>query len=102
MKATLPTLLFAATLLCLSGCTTPESQSQKLQLRMSKNSVVKLMGPNYTPVAARVERDGTTDAVIKYELKKDRPLYLYFRQDELVQWGDIRVLNAMPAPESPN
>lgn len=102
MKVILPTLLFAATLVCLSGCTTPENQSQKLQLRMSLNSVTKLMGSSYTQVAARVETNGTSDVVIKYDLQKNRPLYLYFRQDELVQWGDIRVLNSMPAEEKPN
>ena len=66
------------------------------------NAVTKLMGPGYTQVAARVDRDGTMAVVIKYDLQKNRPLYLYFRQDELVQWGDIRVLGSMPAPETQN
>ena len=43
-------------------------------------------------MAARVNPDGSAASVIKYELKKEGPLYLYFRQDELVQWGDISVL----------
>lgn len=53
-------------------------------------------------MAARVNPDGSAASVIKYELKKEGPLYLYFRQDELVQWGDISVLSAMPTPPNAN
>ncbi len=101
MKAILYSLLFGAMLLCLSGCASMKP-AQKLELKMSKSSVIELMGPNYTTVAARVNPDGSAASVIKYELKKEGPLYLYFRQDELVQWGDISVLSAMPTPPNAN
>jgi hypothetical protein len=101
MKNTLCTLLMAATLLCFWGCTSMESRSQKLQLGMTKTDAVELMGTDYSTVAARIETDGTPIAVLRYELKKNRPLFLYFRQDKLVQWGDTEVLNAMPATAQP-
>lgn len=69
---------------------------------MSMADVTQLMGSDYTTVAARVEAGGTPVSVIKYELKKKEPLYLYFRQDKLVQWGDTSVLKAMPDAGKPN
>ncbi len=78
-----------------------ESRSQKLTLGMPRTGVIELMGSDYSTVAARVEPDGTHVSVLKYELSKQKPLFLYFRQDKLVQWGDTSVLSAMPDAAKP-
>jgi hypothetical protein len=102
MKAFILLLLIVTASLWLTGCASTESRSQKLTLGMSQADATKLMGSDYSTVAARVGADGAPESVLKYDLKRKEPLYLYFRQDKLVQWGDISVLNAMPAAGKPN
>ncbi len=101
MKALFPGLLVATALLWVSGCSSVESRSQKLRLGMTRNDAVSVMGSGYSTVAARVETDGTPVSVLRYDLDKNQPLYLYFRQDKLVQWGDTSVLSAMPEAGKP-
>lgn len=96
MKSILQVVLIVAALFSLSGCSSIQSRSQKLHLDMTKSAAIELMGSDYTTVAAREEPDGTSVSVLQYQLKKNQPLFLYFRQDKLVQWGDVSVLNAMP------
>ncbi len=101
MKILIRGWLIAAALFLVVGCASMESRSQKLTLGMSRTSVIELMGSDYSIVAARVEPDGTSVSVLKYELNKKQPLFLYFRQDKLVQWGDTSVLSAMPDAAKP-
>ena len=102
MKAFLHLLLIVTASLWLAGCASTESRSQKLTLGMSREDATNLMGSDYSTVAARVEPDGTPVSVIKYEQERKDPLYLFFRQDKLVQWGDTSVLKAMPEAGKPN
>lgn len=84
------------TLLLLAACSSLEQRSQKLELGMTKETVIDTLGTDYSVAAARVEIDGSPVAVLKYRHKKETPIYLYFRNDKLVQWGDTQVLKAMP------
>ncbi len=68
---------------------------------MTRPEVINLMGSDFRTVAARVEPDGSSVSVLKYEMKQE-PLFLYFRQDKLVQWGDVSVLKALPPAASTN
>ena len=102
MKTLVHALLVVAASLWLTGCASTESRSQKLTLGMSFADATGLMGSDYSAVAARVEAAGAPLSVIKYELKTKEPLYLFFRQDKLVQWGDTSVLKAMPEASKPN
>ncbi len=97
MKPFIQVMLILTVSLWLTGCASTESQAQKLQLGMTLADVTKLLGSDYTTVGARTEADGTPVSVIKYEIKRKEPLFLYFRKDQLVQWGDTTALKAMPA-----
>jgi hypothetical protein len=101
MKAFIPLLLIVTASLWLTGCASTESRSQELKLGMSQADVTQIMGSDYTTVAARLDADGTPVSVIKYELNRKEPLFLYFRQDKLVQWGDTSLFKALPEPEKP-
>lgn len=101
MKVITQGLLISATVLCLVGCSSVERRSQNLTLGMSRAEATHLLGSDYSTAAARTEPDGSSVSVIKYELKNKQPLYLYFRQDKLVQWGDSSVLTAMPGATQP-
>ena len=73
-----------------------EKRSQKLQLGMTKDAAVKLLGSDYSIAAARLEPDGSPVSVLKFKADKKQDLYLYFRNDKLTQWGDITLLQSMP------
>src|SRR5437867_12878702 len=98
MKNRIFSLMFAvaALVLCIAGCSSLESRAQKLHLGMTEANVVDLLGSDYTVAAARMDSNHVPVKVIQYEAKSGPPLYLYFRQNELVQWGDLKVLQAMP------
>jgi hypothetical protein len=101
MKVLTQGLLIVTAMLWLAGCSSVESRSQKLTLGMSRADATDILGSDYTTVAARTEPDGSSVSVLKYEVKKKGPLFLYFRQDKLVQWGDSSVLSAMPGAATP-
>jgi hypothetical protein len=77
-----------------------ESRSQKLKLGMTKDAAVKLLGSDFTTVAARQEADGSPVSVLKFKEDKKQDIYLYFRSDKLTQWGDITLLKSMPPAPS--
>lgn len=87
-------------LLFLAACSSMEKRAQKLELGMSKEAAIALLGSDYTVVAARVEADGSPISVLKFPGSKKKDLFLYFRKEKLAQWGDTDALNAMP-PASP-
>src|SRR5262245_58636013 len=96
MKKSFTMIVCAVALLAVAGCSSLEKRSQKLQLGMTNAAAVNLLDADYTTVAARVDADGTDVSVLKYPEKNKQDLFLYFRQNKLVQWGDASVLNAMP------
>lgn len=100
LKTCFTTIICSLVLLALTGCSSLEKRSQKLQLGMTKEAAVNLLGSDYSVVAARVDPDGSTISVLKYVDKKQPALYLYFRNDKLAQWGDTAVLDAMPPGSS--
>lgn len=63
---------------------------------MSKAQVVKILGKNFTVVAAREEFDGRKTEVLRFEDSKSGELFVYFRDSRMVQWGDVRALENMP------
>lgn len=87
--------LFLAALLS-GGCASMEKRTQKLALGMSKDQATSLLGSGYKLVGARETADARKAEVIKYEDPKYGDLLLYFRDNKLVQWGDIRILDNMP------
>ncbi len=91
LSLTIVALLFIA-----AGCSSVESRSQKLHLGMTFQQATDLVGSDYTVAAARMDPQNVPIKVIQYDQKKKGPLYLYFRSNSLVQWGDVSVLNAMP------
>ena len=97
MRTSSTTIVCSLAFLVLTGCSSLESRSQKLQLGMTKSAAVNLLGSDYSVAAARVEADGSNVSVLKYLDKKQPALFLYFRNDKLTQWGDTAVLDAMPA-----
>lgn len=84
-----------ATLL-LGGCRSLDSRTQKLNLGMTKDQTVTLLGKDYKTVGARETADARKAEVIRYDDPKYGELLLYFRDSKLVQWGDIRILDNMP------
>jgi len=100
MKTTYITIVCSLALLALAGCSSLEKRSQKLQLGMTQAAAVKVLGSDYTVVAARVEADGSPVSVLKFSESKKQELFLYFRKDKLAQWGDAEALKAMPPAPS--
>jgi hypothetical protein len=97
MKTSCTTIICLLALLALAGCSSLEDRSQKLQLGMTKQSVIDLLGSDYTTTAARVDADGSAISILKFHEDRKEDLFLYFRNDTLVQWGDTAALKAMPA-----
>jgi hypothetical protein len=96
MKTALRSVVLSLTAFLLVGCgSTIQGRSQKLSLGMTRQEAIKVMGKDYVTVAARAEQ-GNKVEVIQYADKKSDPLFLYFRDDDLVQWGDTQVLGNMP------
>ena len=100
MKKFFTLIICSFALLVLAACSSIEKRAQKLQLGMSKEAAIKLLGSDYTVVAARVEADGSPISVLKFPGSKKKDLFLYFRKEKLTQWGDTAALNAMP-PAAP-
>ncbi len=97
MKKFCALIICSVALLILAGCSsTMEKRSQQLQLGMDRKSCVDIIDTDYAVVASRLEADGSPVAVMKFHKKKQPDLYLYFRNNKLVQWGDVDVLKAMP------
>ncbi|MBU6182812.1 MAG: hypothetical protein KGR46_08375 [Verrucomicrobia bacterium] len=95
MKRT-PIALLALGVL-LTGCAgTLASRSQKLELGMPKERTIKILGSNFTTVAAREELDGRKIEVLRFEDAKKSEVLAYFRDNRLVQWGDASALASMP------
>ncbi|HAB19562.1 MAG TPA: hypothetical protein PLX89_17545 [Verrucomicrobiota bacterium] len=102
MKQFINIVVCTITLLALAACSSVESRSQKLQLGMTRAAAVKVLGSDYTVVAARVDPDGSPVSVLKYRGDKKQDLFLYFRKDKLVQWGDTEALQNMPETSPPS
>jgi hypothetical protein len=101
MKTYFTTIVCSIALLSLAACSSMEKRSQKLQLGMTKDAAVELLGSDYSVVAARVEADGSPVSVLKFSEGKKKELFLYFRNNKLAQWGDAAALQAMPPAASP-
>jgi len=87
-----------ALILCgLAACSSMESRTRKLQLGMSRAQVVGVLGSSYMVVGARQESAGAVE-VLRFGGKGDDPIFAYFRDGKLVQWGDHEMLQQ--APES--
>lgn len=96
MNGRLSATLTALLILTLSACSSMDSRTRKLQLGMSRAQVVKLLGSDYTVAGAKKDADGSALEVLRFGEKKDPGLFLYFNNDQLVQWGDHEVLQNMP------
>jgi hypothetical protein len=93
----LSTALLAALLALLAtGCASLDKRTQRLALGMSKDQATSLLGSGYKLVGARETVDSRKAEVIRYDDPKYGELLLYFRDNKLVQWGDIRILDNMP------
>ena len=81
----------------LTGCANGIHQrSQKLQLDMPRDRVVKTIGHRHSTVAARKEGDSGRVEVLRFSDKRGNELLGYFRDGKLVQWGDSSALQNMP------
>jgi len=88
--------LMLATMIVLTACASSlSSRAQDLRLGMTLEEATGVVGSGYTTVAARVTTDGQVQA-IKYTDKKTGDLVLYFKNDKLVQWGDLDILKQIP------
>jgi len=86
-----------ALMLCgLSACSSMDSRTRRLQLGMSRAQVVGVLGSSYTVVGARQESDGAVEVLRFGDQDRDQ-LFTYFRDGELVQWGDHDMLQQAPA-----
>lgn len=79
-----------------AGCASIDKRTQKLALGMTKDQATSLLGGDYKLVGARETPDARKAEVIRYDDPKAGELLLYFRDNKLVQWGDIRILDNMP------
>lgn len=89
-------LLAGAALALAAACQTMDERVQKLRLGMTKQQTTALLGKNFGVVGARESPDARRIEVIRYDDAKRGELLLYFRDGQLVQWGDTRVLDNMP------
>jgi hypothetical protein len=89
-------MLASVLLVVATGCVSMSSKTQRLQLGMTKDQVVKLMGRKHSTVGARETTDARRMEVLRYEDGQAGELLLYFRDGRLVQWGDRRVLDNIP------
>ncbi len=96
MKLPSPLSVWFAAVLLLAGCRSLDSRTQRLNLGMTKDQTVSLLGRDYKTVGARETADASKAEVIRYDDPKYGELLLYFRDNKLVQWGDIRILDNMP------
>lgn len=62
---------------------------------MTLEEATDAVGSGYVTVAAR-EQGGSQIHAIKYKGGDGNDLFLYFKDDRLIQWGDTDVLNAIP------
>ena len=92
-----PTLLFLTLVLTmLTACSSLDSRTRKLQLGMSREQVVKLLGSDYTVAGARKEADGSAIEILRFGDKGAEQVFAYFRNGQLVQWGDQKLLENAP------
>lgn len=98
MKRILPVLVTTLLVIGVTACSSLERRSKKLTLGMDRQQVIKTLGGSYSTVGARAEDGGTNLEVLRFGKKKS-PVYTYFRDGKLVQWGDDSALDRMP-PES--
>lgn len=96
MKLPSPLSVCFVAALLLVGCASLDSRTQRLNLGMTKDQTVSLLGKDYKTVGARETADAGKAEVIRYDDPKYGELLLYFRDNKLVQWGDIRILDNMP------
>lgn len=96
MKSPFPFVPCLAALFLLAGCGSLDTRTQKLNLGMSKTQATALLGDDYKTVGARQTPDASNAEVIRYDDPKSGELLLYFRDNKLVQWGDLRILDDMP------
>lgn len=88
--------LLAALVLCgMTACSSLDSRTRKLQLGMSRDQVVNVLGSSYTVVGARQESGGAIE-VLRFGDKEREQLFAYFRDGKLVQWGDHGMLQQAP------
>jgi len=79
-----------------AGCASMSTKTQRLQLGMTKDQVVNLMGRKHTTVGARESSDARRTEVLRYTDDQSGELLLYFRDGRLVQWGDRSILDNIP------
>jgi hypothetical protein len=72
------------------------SRTQKLELGMTKDRVIRTMGGGHVTVAAREDEASRRTEVLRFEDAKTGEVLVYLRDGKLVQWGDVRVLESMP------
>lgn len=96
MKSPLSFCLCLVTALLIAGCASFDARTQKLSLGMTKSQATELLGSEYKTVGARETSDASKAEVIRYDDPQSGELLLYFRDNKLVQWGDIRILDNMP------
>ena len=96
MNGRLSAALISLLLLALTACSSMDSRTRKLQLGMSRAQVVKILGSDYTVAGAKKDGEGSALEVLRFGEKKDPGLFLYFNNDQLVQWGDNQVIQNMP------
>lgn len=97
VKSMRPTLLFLTLVLTmLTACSSLDSRTRKLQLGMSREQVVKLLGSDYTVAGARKEADGSAIEILRFGEKGAEQVFAYFRNGQLVQWGDQKLLENAP------
>jgi uncharacterized protein YceK len=96
MKHLLQSLAVVIVIAVLTGCSSVSSRTQKLQLGMSKADAIKIIKTDHSIAGARRDAAGQDVEVLKFEGDNKSDLFLYFRDDKLVQWGDQSVLQNMP------
>lgn len=97
MKTFVHFLALLAALALVPGCASSlQSRTQKLELGMSKDRVIRTMGGKHTTVGAREDSASRRLEVLRFEDAKTGEVLVYLRDGKLVQWGDVRVLENMP------
>lgn len=97
MKSKLFALFAVPALFVVAGCSsTLEGRSQRLELGMSKEQAVRILGKRYRTVGAREDSVAGRTEVLRFEDPKSGDLLVYLREGRLVQWGDPRALDNIP------
>ncbi len=90
-------LIGAFAALMVAGCSTLSERAQNLSLGMSKGQAISTLGSSYTTEAARMEGERQVE-VLKFT-DEQSSIFVYLRDDKVVQWGDKKVLDNIPRDE---